>query len=123
MLTYYTSGSNNWTLRTSPISSSVATLTVEYQDMFLLTNQSQSLAPALEYTYDEYESLLTFSASISGAAVGNEYRATIKSGSCSVWHGSVQVYNSQSVFSKSDYENQNKQYISNVTANEYIIMD
>lgn len=123
MLTYYTSGSNYWTLRTSPIiSASIAPLTVEYQDMFLLTNQSQSIA-AIESTYDEYESLLTFSASISGAVVGNEYRATIKSGSCSVWHGSVQVYNSQSVFSKSDYENQNKQYISNVTDNSYIIMN
>lgn len=119
MQVYYTSGSNQYTLRVEPITTT-GSLSLHLTDMYLLTSSSQSIVPSL---WNEYESMIQFTASISGAAVGNEYRATIKSGSCSIWHGSIQVYNSQSVFSKSDYENQNKQYVSNVTDNAYIIMD
>lgn len=118
MQVYYTSGSNQYTLRVEPISTT-GSLTLHLTDMYLLTSSSQSIIPS---NWNEYESMIQFTASIAGAAVGNEYRATIKSGSCAIWNGSIQVYNSQSAFSKSDYENQNTQYISNVTDNEYIIM-
>ena len=125
MLTYYTSGSNYWTLRTSPIASTTDFIKLELQDMFLLSNQSQSISP-LDYSYDSYESLLSFSASISGAIVGGEYRATISSGSAELWHGSVQVYGTGSSVSssKADYENQNtQQYTSHISENEYIILE
>jgi hypothetical protein len=62
---------------------------------------------------------------ISGAIVGAEYRATLlNSGSIEpIWNGSIQVYASQSTVDKAVYENQNTQYISNVSENHYIIMD
>jgi hypothetical protein len=123
MLPYYTTSSytNVWTIRTEPIESKI-TLKLNLQDMFLLKNTSSSIST---YTYDTYESLLSFSASISGAIDGGEYRATITSGSTEVWHGSVQVYGTGSIcnFDKADYTNQNTQYISNQSANEYIILD
>jgi hypothetical protein len=61
---------------------------------------------------------------ISGAIVGEEYRATlINSGSLtSIWNGSIQVYASQST-DKTVYENQNTQYVSHISENRYIIMD
>jgi len=119
MQVYYTSGSNQYTLRVEPITST-GSLTLHLTDMYLLTSSSQSILPT---SWNEYESMLIFTASIASASVGSEYRATLKSGSCSIWNGSIQVYNSQSLFSKSSYENQNTQYISNVTDNSYIIMD
>jgi hypothetical protein len=75
-------------------------------------------------TYESYESYVSFSLNISGAIVGEEYRATlINSGSLEpIWNGSIQVYASQST-DKSVYENQNKQYISHQSENRYIIMD
>lgn len=124
MLPYYTTSSyaNVWTIRTEPIASSSVSLSLNLQDMFLLKNTSSSIS---NYSYDRYESLLSFSASISGAIEGGEYRATIISGSTTVWHGSVQVYGTGSTYNmdKADYLNQNTQYISNVSANEYIILD
>lgn len=119
MQVYYTSGSNQYTLRVEPITET-GSLSLHLTDMYLLTSSSQSIIPT---RWDEYESMITFTASIVSASVGNEYRATLKSGSCSIWDGSIQVYNSQSLFSKSDYENQNQQYISHVSDNSYIIME
>lgn len=116
MLSYYISGSNAFTIRTKPTGSS--NLTLHLQDMYLLTNQSQSLS----YTYDAYQSMLSFTASIASASVGSEYRAYINDTTCSIWHGSIQVYASQSI-DKPNYTNQNDQYISNVTENKYIILD
>ena len=116
MLSYYISGSNAFTIRTKPTGSS--NLTLHLQDMYLLTNQSQSLS----YIYDVYQSMLSFTASIASASVGSEYRAYISDSTCSIWHGSIQVYASQSI-DKPNYTNQNDQYISNVTENEYIILD
>jgi hypothetical protein len=65
-----------------------------------------------------------FTASISGAIVGGEYRATLlNSGSIEpIWHGSIQVYASQSI-DKAVYENQNTQYVSHESENRYIIME
>jgi hypothetical protein len=122
MLPYYTTGSNSWTIRTSPIASSSVSLSLHLQDMYLLTDTSSSIST---YSYDNYESLLSFSASISGAIEAGEYRAYITSGSTTLWHGSVQVYGTGSSdnMDKADYLNQNTQYISNESANEYIILD
>ena len=125
MLTYFTTGSNNWTIRTQPIASSTDFIKLELQDMFLLSNQSQSISP-LDYSYNSYESLLTFQPQISGAIEAAEYRATIKSGSTEIWHGSVQVFGTASILSssKADYTNQNtEQYISHLSDNEYIILE
>jgi hypothetical protein len=123
MLPYYITSSyaNVLTIRTEPIASTIP-LSLNLQDMFLLKNTSSSIST---YTYNTYESLLSFSASISGAIDGGEYRATITSGSTEVWHGSIQVYGTGSTYNidKADYTNQNTQYISNQSANEYIILD
>ena len=119
MLAYYISQSNNYTLRTQPTASSQFTMNL--QDMTTLVNFTASLSGI---NYVEYESILKFTASISGTNIGEEYRATIiNSGSTEpIWNGSIQVYESSSA-AKSVYENQNTQYISNVTENRYIIMD
>jgi hypothetical protein len=119
MLAYYISQSNNYTLRTQPTASSQFTMNL--QDMTTLVNLTASLSGI---NYVDYESILEFTASISGTNIGEEYRATIiNSGSTEpIWNGSIQVYASSSA-AKSVYENQNTQYISNVTENRYIIMD
>lgn len=119
MLSYYISQSNDFTIRTAPTASSAYTMSL--QDMYQLNNLTASLSGI---TYDGYESMLGFTASISGAIVGGEYRATIyNSGSTEpIWNGSIQVYGSQSV-DKSVYENQNNQYVSHQSENRYIIMD
>jgi hypothetical protein len=117
MQTYYLSGSNGFTIRTSPITGSA--LTMSLQDMTLLTNSTASLS---NVTYDTYESLLSFSASISQATTGSEYRATLFNNADEVWHGSFQVFRPQTG-DKANYTNQNNQYISNVSENKYVILD
>jgi hypothetical protein len=117
MLSYYISQSNDFTIRTAPTASSAYTMSL--QDMYQLNNLTASLSGI---TYEAYESMLAFTASISGAIVGGEYRATIKNGTTDIWNGSIQVYGSQSV-DKSVYENQNTQYLSHQSENRYIIMD
>ena len=118
MLTYFISGSNGYTIRTQPTSSNEYTLSL--QDMTRLNNTTASLT---NVSYEGYESYLSFTASISGTMVGEEYRATLfNSGSSDpIWHGSVQVYSSQSV-DKPVYKTQNDGYISHESTNEYIIM-
>jgi len=89
--------------------------------MLTLKNTSSSIYP---YTYNAYESMLSFTASLT-ASVGAEYRAYITSGTSSIWNGSIQVYTSQSV-DKPNYTTQiplEKVYKSNLTTNEYIILD
>lgn len=127
MLTFYSSGSNIWTLRVQPTGSS--DLTLHAQDMFTLQNYSGSI---LNYSYDSYESKLSFTASQSptlqfliDSPVGTEYRAYITDTTCSIWHGSIQVYTSQSL-NKTANVNQiplENVYKSNVSDNEYIILD
>ena len=107
MLTYITSGSNAYTIRTEPTASN--SFTMSLQDM---TTQVNSTASLSGLTYNGYESLLSFT-------------AKLLNGTTEIWHGSIQVYMSQSNAPqhKSIYQQQNDQYISNVSTNEYIIMD
>ncbi len=119
MLAYYISQSNEYTFRTQPTSSNSFTLSL--QDMYELNNITASLSGI---TFEGYESYIGFTASISGAIVGGEYRATLlNSGSIEpIWNGTIQIYASQSI-DKSVYENQNTQYISHESENRYIIME
>jgi hypothetical protein len=120
MLAYYVSQSNDFVFRTEITASSEFTMSL--QDMTTLVNTTASIISA---SYVPYESFLTCSLSIPQAIIGSEYRATLyNSGSLNpIWHGSIQAYPSQSLqVPKSDYENQNKQYISNISENRYIIM-
>jgi hypothetical protein len=119
MLAYYISQSNEYTFRTEPTSSNSFTLSL--QDMYELNTITASLSGI---TFEGYESYIGFTASISGAIVGGEYRATLlNSGSTEpIWHGSIQVYASQSI-DKAVYENQNTQYVSHESENRYIIME
>lgn len=120
MLGYHISQSNVYTIRTDVTSSSEFTMSL--QDMTTLENTTASLSGI---TYEGYESILSFTASISGTVIGEEYRAyLINSGSeTPIWYGSFQTFESQSLaIPKSDYENQNKQYISHESENKYIIM-
>ena len=124
MLAYFISQSNGFTIRTEPTGSNSYTMSLT--DMMGLNSFTASLTSA---SYTEYESILAFTASISGAVVGSEYRATLlnASGSISIpiWHGSVQVYHSQSV-DKSVYQNQiplDGNEVSHVSQNKYVIYD
>lgn len=119
MQVYYISGSNNYTIRTKQLGDT-SSLSIHLQDMYLLTNTSQSITAS---GWNSFESMLTFPLTIGSASEGSEYRAHIKSGSCSVWNGSISVMKAQVSESKSNYENQNNGYISNLSDNEYIIMD
>ena len=120
MLAYFISGSNYYSFRTAPTGSS--TLKLHLQNMTTLVNTSSSISP---YTFNSYESILNWTASIASASVGEQYRAYISDGTSSIWDGSISVYASQSVV-KPDYQSQlgvEEVYISNVTDNEYIILD
>jgi hypothetical protein len=116
MQAYYLTGSNLFTIRTQQMYSTPP-LTLRLEDMYTLADTTASISG---YTFDNYENLLQFTASISGAIVGGEYRARITSGSTDIWNGSIQVYQSQS--NDTTYTNQNNQYVSHITDNEYIIM-
>jgi hypothetical protein len=96
------------------------------QDMYTLQNTSASIS---SYSYDAYESKLSFTGSIIptlvSSSVGTQYRAYIADTTCSIWHGSINVFTSQSV-DKANYVNQiplEGVYVSNVSNNEYIILD
>lgn len=118
MQSWYISGSNVFTIRTKSTGSSDLTLYTE--DMLLLTTTSQSIS---DYTFNAEQQILQFTASLT-ASVGDEYRAYIKDGcNNNLWNGTIQVYASQSI-DKPNYTNQNTSgsWISNDTANEYIIL-
>ena len=119
MLAYFISQSNDYTFRTQPTASSEFTMSLT--DMTTLHTFTGSIT---SMSFEGYESYVSFSLNISGAIVGEEYRATLlNSGSLEpIWNGSIQVYASQST-DKSVYENQNKGYISHISENRYIIMD
>ncbi len=124
MLTYISSSNNVWTFRVQPTGSS--NLTMYLQDMTTLQNYSSSLS---NYSYDPYQSKLAFTGSqvkqLVSASVGTQYRAYISDTTCSIWHGSIAVFTSQSL-NKSSYVNQiplEDVYVSHVTDNEYIILD
>lgn len=122
MQTYFTSGSNVWTIRTQPASGN--SFTMSLQDM---TTQVNSTASLSGITYDSYESLLSFTASIDNTNTAQEFRATLFNDDKTIWHGSVQVYASQSFDnqSKSNYRNQipvDNRIVSNTSTNEYVIL-
>lgn len=124
MLTYISASNNILTFRVQPTGSS--NLTLYLQDMTTQQNYSASLR---NYSYDAYESKLSFTGSqvktLVSASVGTQYRAYISDTTCSIWHGSISVFTSQSI-NKSSYVNQiplENVYVSNVTNNDYIILD
>jgi hypothetical protein len=126
MLTYFISASNNFTIRTEANPS--YDIRLNLQNMITQENFTASLE---NVSINYYESILSFSASISGARVGDEYRATITLSGFDdqpIWNGSIQAFVSQSE-NKPEYVNQIplpangiNPYISNVTTNEYIIL-
>ena len=118
MLTYFLDNTNYFTIRTENTSSNEFTMSL--QDMYTQQNRTATLSGV---SFTSYENLLSFTASISSASVGQEFRITLlNSGSLEpIWHGTMQVYESQSV-EKPVYKNQNNQYISHDTTNEFIIM-
>jgi len=119
MLSYHISQSNSYTIRTEPTASN--SFTMSLQDMMSQNNTTASLSGV---TYNGYESMLGFTASISGSIIGGEYRAVIYNGATDIWHGSIQVYKSSSLsIPASSYENQNTQYISHTSENKYVILD
>ena len=117
MLTYFISGSNDYTIRVSQTTSNAFTMSL--QDMTRLTNTTASITGV---SYNDCESMLSFTASISGAIVGEEYRAYLTNGVSTLWNGSVQVFTSQSV-DKPVYKTQNDGFISHDSSNEYVIID
>ena len=117
MLTYFISGSNDYTIRIAPTTSSAYTMSL--QDMTRLTNTTASLSGI---SYNTYESMLSFTASISESVIAEEYRASITNGTDILWNGSIQVYVSQSI-DKPVYKTQNDGFISNPSTNEYVIID
>ena len=123
MQSYYISGSNLFTIRTKPTGSGV--LTLRLQNMYTLANTSSSIsASGRPYTYQPYESILNWTASISQAIIGEQYRAYITDGTSSIWHGSISVFASQSIDKPSTVSQLGVEEVfkSNVTDNEYIIM-
>jgi hypothetical protein len=118
MLSYYLNNTNSYTIRTENTSSNQFTMSL--QDM---TTQTNSTASLLSSSFTPYENLLAFTASISGAYTGQEFRVTVlnEGNSEPIWYGTLQVYQSQSV-DKAVYKTQNTQYISNESTNEYIII-
>lgn len=124
MLAYYISGSNYYTFRTEPTGSSQ--LVLQLQDMLTLVNTSASISSSTRpYTYDAYESKLNWTASLVSASIGDQYRVYITDGTSSIWHGSISVYASQSVDKPESISQLGVEeiYKSNLTENEYIIMD
>lgn len=118
MLSYYLDNTNSFSIRTENTSSNQFELRL--QDMLTQVNSTASLSGV---SFTNYENILAFTASISGAYVGQEFRARVwNSGSVEdIWHGSLQVYGSQSI-DKPAYKTQNNQYVSNITTNEFIIL-
>ena len=135
MLTYYNFGYNGFEFRTGVIDSSATYLRVDLQDMYTLQNNSFIMSPG-QWSYNPYESIVSMSFQLTSAdnvTTGSQYRMSLTpwiSGSRylePVWHGSLQVFTSQSVNleSKSVYTNQipvGDTFVSNVSTNEYIIL-
>jgi hypothetical protein len=120
MQSYYTSGSNLITIRVKDNTSN--SYTMSYEDMYLLTTTTQSFN---NFTYNNEEGLLGFTASISGAIYGSEYRATLFDDSNNVvWNGTFNTFASSSTTeSKAIYETQiPPDFKSNVTDNSFIIL-
>lgn len=121
MLSYFGTGSNYFSIHTQPFLSSSSNLRLDLEDLYLLTTQSFSITGSAFVSYNEYESILSFSLQIPTTSVAYEYQVSLTNNGSSIYYGSMQVYASQSV-NKTEYVNQNTQYKSKLTGNEYIIM-
>jgi hypothetical protein len=129
MLTYILSGSNTFSIRTKtvqPASDGTYNFGSFYlQDMTTLDNSTMTLSGV---SYNPYESIFSFTGSISTAITGSEYRAYLTDINFNkIWNGSVQVLASQSWedVGKSTYRNQipiDNNFVSNVSENKYIIL-
>lgn len=120
MLTYFIPGGNVFTIRTAPTTSTAVTMSL--QDMLTQVNTTASITSA---SYNECESILSFTASISGAYEGQEFRTVIRIGTTDLYNGSVQVFGSQSI-SKPEYVNQiplASGSLSSDSSNQFIIMN
>jgi hypothetical protein len=121
MLSYFGTGSNYFSIHTQPFISSSSNLVLNVEDMYLLTTQSFTISGSAFVSYNEYESILSFSLDLPNTATGYEYRLSLTNTGSVIYNGTMQVYRSQSV-DKADYVNQNNQYKSKLSGNEFIIM-
>lgn len=144
MLTYFTGGRNNYTIRVESLPTGSEVLSIDLQDMTTLKNYPTINITGSGWGYERYESYVSFSVdfeveTLFEAPAGNEFRMTIypqyrPSGSQSlrvgdvVWRGSLGFFVSQSE-DKPNYVNQiplpvggDYPYISNDTLNRYIIL-
>ena len=129
MLSYYISQSNEFVIRTENTASYAdaisgsESLTLKLRDMLTLEN-TEYLLPTSSYTWNGYENILTYSQSLENVVrTGQEFLLDISgSVSGSIWRGSMQVFGSQSI-DKPVYTTQNDSYVSNVTDNEYIVLN
>jgi len=129
MLSYYISQSNEFVIRTENTASYAdaisgsESLTLKLRDMLTLEN-TEYLLPTSSYTWNPYENILSYSQSLENAVrTGQEFLLDISgSVSGSIWKGSMQVFGSQSI-DKPVYTTQNDTYVSNVTDNEYIVLN
>ena len=121
MLSYFGSGSNNFSIHTQTFTSSSANLRLDLEDLYLLTTQSFAITGSAFISYDSYESILSFSLQLPSTSVAYEYRLELTNTGSTIYNGTMQVYASQSV-NKTEYVNQNTQYKSRLSGNEFIIM-
>ena len=121
MLSYFGTGSNYFSIHTQPFVSSGSNLVLNVEDMYLLTTQSFSLTGSAFVSYNEYESILSFSLALPNTNTGYEYRLSLTNTGSVIYNGTLQVYRSQSV-DKAEYVNQNNQYKSKLSGNEFIIL-
>lgn len=144
MLTYFTGGPNQYTIRVEPLPTGSEQLGIDIQDMTTLRDWPTILIQSNSFSYEEYESYVTFTADFDAETlfetpVGNEFRMTIypryrPSGSAVllngdvVWRGSFGFFVSQSE-DKPNYVNQIPKeeggfypYISETSTNRFIIL-
>lgn len=121
MLSYFGTGSNNFSIHTQTFTSSSANLVMNVEDLYLLTTQSFAISGSAFISYEPYESILSFSLQLPTTSVAYEYQLTLLNNGSNIYNGTMQVYASQSV-DKTQYVNQNTQYKSKLTGNEFIIM-
>lgn len=129
MLSYYISQSNEFVIRTEntqsigPAFTSSEDLTLVLDDMLTHTVTEYPL-PTGSYTWNPYENIFTFSQSLENVVrTGQEFLMDISgSVSGSIFRGSMQVFASQSI-DKVVYTTQNDKFVSNVTDNEYIVLN
>lgn len=123
MLSYFISQSNYFSIRTETMNSSSLNLTASLENMYSYVTQSVAISASTFISYNQYESILSFSLDLGSSITADEYYISILNGSsvsASVYSGTIQVYEPQ-IVSKSEYLNQNQQYKSHNTSNEYII--